>query len=104
MILIDRPLFQAHGRRFAHLISDRTLDELHAFGVDLGLPRRLFHHDHYDVPASWWPKAIELGATEVDPRVLVRRLRASGLRVPPARRQAAASSATPDAHARQNAR
>ena len=50
MILVDRPRWPAHGTRFAHLVSDASLDELHAFADALSLPRRLrFHNDHYDV-------------------------------------------------------
>ena len=49
-ILVDRPRWPAHGTRFAHLVSDTSLDELHAFEAALPLPRRLrFHNDHYDV-------------------------------------------------------
>ena len=88
MILVDRPIWRAHGTRFAHLVSDESLDELHRFTRRLGLPARAFHLDHYDLPAAWWPKAVALGATEVDPRELARRLRTSGLRARPAGRSA----------------
>ncbi len=80
MILVDRPLWPAHGRRFAHLISDESLDELHAFAAALGLPPRAFHRDHYDLPDALWDEAVAAGAEVVDARVLVRRLRSSGLR------------------------
>ncbi|CAN5895452.1 hypothetical protein BH23ACT2_BH23ACT2_09170 [soil metagenome] len=85
MILVDRPIWPAHGRRFAHLVSDVSLDELHDFADGLGLPRRAFHDDHYDLPSDWWDRAVAAGATEVDPRELVRRLRAAGLRRRPRR-------------------
>jgi hypothetical protein len=88
VILVDRPMWSAHGMRFAHLVSDTSLDELHGFAARLGLPARAFHLDHYDLPDPWWPKAVELGATEVDPRELARRLRRSGLRVRPSARRA----------------
>lgn len=90
MIVVDRPLWSAHGRRFAHLVSDRSFEELHTFAEDLGLPRRAFHGDHYDLPEELWERAIALGAVEVDPRELARRLRDSGLRIRPAERRAAA--------------
>lgn len=80
MILVDQPIWPAHGRRFAHLISDTSRDELHAFAADLGLPERAFHRDHYDIPAEWCDRAVELGAQAVDARELVRRLKAAGLR------------------------
>lgn len=86
MILVDAPLWPAHGRRFAHLISDESTAELHAFAEALGLPARAFHRDHYDLPDTWWDDAVAAGATPVDPRELVRRLRESGLRAPRARR------------------
>ena len=80
MILVDRPIWPAHGRKFAHLVSDTSLGELHAFAADLGLPERAFHRDHYDLPDAWWQRAVDQGAEPVDPRELVRRLKASGLR------------------------
>ncbi len=92
MILVDRPIWHAHGRRFAHLVSDESLDELHGFATRLGLPIRAFHLDHYDLPDTWWPMAVELGATEVDPRELTRRLRAAGLRVRPSARRGSVPS------------
>jgi hypothetical protein len=82
VILVDRPIWPAHGRRFAHLVSDESFEELHRFAADLGLPPRAFHRDHYDLPDAWWDVAVEAGAHPVDPRELVRRLRATGLRRP----------------------
>lgn len=80
MILVDRPIWPAHGRRFAHLVSDASHHELHAFAARLGLPPRAFHFDHYDLPDAWWDRAVAAGAQPVDPRELVRRLKAAGLR------------------------
>lgn len=80
MILVDRPIWPAHGRHFAHLVSDASHDELHEFAARLGLPPRAFHRDHYDVPDAWWSRAVAAGAEPVDPRELVRRLKAAGLR------------------------
>jgi hypothetical protein len=80
-ILVDRPRWPAHGTRFAHLVSDTSHDELHAFEAALALPRRLrFHHDHYDVPERWWRVAVDAGAHVVSTHELGRRLRAAGLR------------------------
>ena len=73
-----------HDGRFAHLVSDSSYEELHAFAAGLGLPHRAFHRDHYDLPASWWDDAVAAGALAVDPRHLVRRLRDAGLRRRPA--------------------
>jgi hypothetical protein len=80
VILVDRPIWPAHGRRYAHLASDESHEELHRFAAELGLPRRAFHRDHYDLPDTWWDRAVGAGATPVDPRELVRRLRGAGLR------------------------
>jgi hypothetical protein len=82
-ILVDAAIWAWRGRRFAHLVSDESYDELHAFAARLGLPSRAFHNDHYDIPADCREEAVALGAEPVDPRQLVRRLRASGLRKKP---------------------
>jgi hypothetical protein len=81
-VLVDQAIWPWRGRRWAHLVSDTSYEELHAFAERLGIPRRAFQGDHYDVPEDYRIEAIRLGALEVDARVLVRRLRASGLRRP----------------------
>ncbi len=81
-VLVDQAVWPWRGRRWAHLVSDESYDELHAFADRLGIPRRAFQGDHYDVPADAREQAIALGAEAVDARVLVRRLNASGLRRP----------------------
>jgi hypothetical protein len=81
-ILIDEARWRWRGRRWAHLVSDRSYDELHAFAASLGIPRRAFQGDHYDVPSEIRGQAIALGAHPVDSRELVRRLRSAGLRRP----------------------
>jgi hypothetical protein len=82
VIVIDRPLWRWHGRRWSHLASDHDFGELHRFAGRLGLRREWFQGDHYDLPEDRWDDAIALGATPVDSRELVRRLRAAGLRRP----------------------
>ena len=79
-VLVDQAIWQWRGRRWAHLVSDHSYDELHAFAERLGIPRHVFQGDHYDVPEDYRLEAIRLGAESVDARVLVRRLRAAGLR------------------------
>ena len=79
-ILVDQAIWPWRGHRWAHLVSDESYDELHAFATRLGIPRRAFQGDHYDVPTHLRELAIELGAEAVDARVLVRRLRDAGLR------------------------
>ena len=80
-VLVDDPLWPAHGRLWAHLVSDEDLDELHAFAKAHDVPARAFDLDHYDVPADLVPRLIAGGAQHVDGKELVRRLIASGLRV-----------------------
>ena len=85
VILVDEPIWPWRGRRWCHLVSDESLDELHTFAGRLGIPRHVFQGDHYDLPEDHRPRALELGATEVGSRELVRRLRGAGLRRRPAR-------------------
>ena len=80
-VLVDPPLWPRHGRIWGHLVSDSSLDELHDFARRAGIPERGFDLDHYDVPAEMYARLRELGVEEVGTRELVRRLRASGLRV-----------------------
>lgn len=68
-------------------MSDVSLDELHALAALAEIPPRAFDRDHYDVPEELYPRLTALGAELVDTRELVRRLRASGLRVTAAARR-----------------
>ncbi|UFU03552.1 DUF4031 domain-containing protein [Ruania suaedae] len=85
-ILIDPPLWPAHGTRFSHLVSDHSLAELHAFAAAAGLSERAFDADHYDVPVRLHAELVARGALAVPAGELIRRLRRSGLRVPARRR------------------
>jgi hypothetical protein len=87
-VLIDEPRWWFRGRRWSHLVSDESLDELHAFADLTGVPRRSFQGDHYDVPEEVRDELIVAGAVLVESRELVRRLRAAGLRLSPAERRA----------------
>jgi Protein of unknown function (DUF4031) len=80
-VLVDPAIWPWRDRVWAHLVSDESYDELHAFAEQLGIPRRAFQGDHYDIPAGHRALAIELGATPVSSRELVRRLIDSGLRL-----------------------
>lgn len=79
-ILVDQAIWSWRGREWAHLVSDTSYDELHAFAARLGIRPDAFQGDHYDVPTELRFRAIELGAAAVDARELVKRLRAAGLR------------------------
>lgn len=80
-VLIDAPLWPAHGTLWSHLVSDLSLDELHDFAARAGIARRAFDLDHYDVPEARFAELVALGAVPTDRRELVRRLAAAGLRV-----------------------
>ncbi|WP_281450916.1 DUF4031 domain-containing protein [Paenarthrobacter nitroguajacolicus] len=81
-IYVDPPLWPAHGTVFSHLVSDKSLDELHAFAASAGVPERAFDGDHYDVPERRYDDLVQAGAIPVEARILVRKLIASGLRIP----------------------
>ncbi|HSP39424.1 MAG TPA: DUF4031 domain-containing protein [Frankiaceae bacterium] len=82
---VDDAVWPFRGDWWAHLVSDVSYLELHAFADQLGTPRRGFQGDHYDVPARVREQAVALGAQPVSSRELVRRLRAAGLRCAPTR-------------------
>ena len=85
-ILVDPAVWRWRGRHWAHLVSDHSYEELHAFAALLGVPRRAFQGDHYDVPAELREQALSMGASAVPARELLLRLRAAGLRRPRRRR------------------
>ncbi len=62
------------------MVSDTSLEELHAFSQALGIPRKGFqdnpfrNHPHYDLPLDLREQAIAAGAVEVTGSQLVRRM------------------------------
>ena len=92
-VLVDEARWLWRGRRWCHLVSDESLAELHAFAARLGVPRRAFQGDHYDLDEPRRAQAIELGAEPVPSRELLARLRGAGLRLSPAARRARGRSA-----------
>ena len=82
-VLVDDAIWPWRGRLWAHLVSDTSVDELHAFAERLGIPRRAFQGDHYDVPDEVRDCAIAEGARAVSSREIIRALRAAGLRTRP---------------------
>jgi hypothetical protein len=81
-VLIDTPVWPWRGRRWSHLVSDVSYEELHAFvDTELGIPRRAFQGDHYDVPEELYERAVAAGAEQVSCRELLSRLLAAGLRL-----------------------
>ena len=88
-VLIDEPMWWYRGQRWSHLVSDTDFPELHAFAHRVGIPRRGFQGDHYDVPEEYYVAMVQAGAIPTPSRELVRRIRAAGLRLGPAARRAA---------------
>lgn len=81
-VLVDPPMWPAHGRLWSHVISDTSLEELHAFARRIGIPQRSFEGDHYDLPEERYAEALAAGARPVAGTELARILRDSGLRFP----------------------
>ncbi|MDJ0318419.1 DUF4031 domain-containing protein [Arthrobacter antibioticus] len=81
MIFIDPPYWPAHGTVFSHLISNTSLDELHAFAAANGVTRRAFDLDHYDVAKRRYEGLVAAGAIPVSGKELARTLMDSGLRI-----------------------
>jgi Protein of unknown function (DUF4031) len=73
--------------RWCHMTAG-DFGVLHAFAARLGIPRRFFQGDHYDLPPHVRERAVALGAEEVTTRELV--LRMAGPRGDRARRRARA--------------
>jgi muramoyltetrapeptide carboxypeptidase len=80
VLIVDPPETPGHGRLWAHVASDSSFEELHAFARAFGIPERGFDRDHYDVPAEWYERLLAAGAEPVSSRELVARLTAAGLR------------------------
>lgn len=96
MILVDECHWWFRERKWCHMVSDVSFDELHEMAAALGIPRKGFQGDHYDLPEEYRERAIALGATPVGIRELLTRLRAAGLRLSPARRRAEGTTPPPD--------
>jgi uncharacterized protein DUF4031 len=79
-VLVDDARWVWRGKRWAHLVSDDSYDELHEFARRLGKRRLGFQGDHYDIDEGDRTRALDLGAMATGSRELVRRLRESGLR------------------------
>ncbi|MBM3800480.1 MAG: DUF4031 domain-containing protein [Actinobacteria bacterium] len=93
-LYVDPAAWWFRDRRWCHLVSDLHLDELHEFVSGLGVSRRAFHLDHYDLPDEYRSMAVDLGAQEVTSRQIVSILRTSGLRVVPRVRRGDVQAAT----------
>lgn len=87
-IYVDQCRWSARDHSWCHMVSDTSLDELHRFAEQIGLPRRAFHGDHYDLPQHIRDNAISHGAQEVSSRRIVQILSIAGLRLTPQQRRA----------------
>ncbi len=81
-LLVDPAIWPWRGMLFCHLVSDESLEELHAFARWIGAPTRAFGGDHYDIGELTREIAIEEGARAVTSRELLRALHTCGLRQP----------------------
>lgn len=70
------------------MISDTSLEELHEFARELGIPPRAFHGDHYDLPQHVRDEAVRRGALTVTSREIVRALSRAGIRLTAVERRA----------------
>ena len=82
-VLVDAAIWPWKGRRWAHLISNHSLEELHRFATSIGKLRVSFQGDHYDVHEDDRAAALVAGAHAVASRDIVKALRAAGLRQRP---------------------
>lgn len=58
------PLGQFGRMKMSHMIADKE-DELHAMAATIGVARRWYQGDHYDVAMSARAKAVAAGAKEI---------------------------------------
>lgn len=68
------PMGKFRRMKMSHMIAD-TEAELHAMADRIGLARRWYQGDHYDVCMSVRAKAVAAGAVEITMQELARRAR-----------------------------
>src|SRR5258707_15878978 len=69
-----KPAARRYGTRWCHLVSDTSLDELHAFARRIGLGLTAFSvmpMPHYDVTPPKREQAVKRGATEMEGMQLI---------------------------------
>lgn len=93
-VYADTPRWRRHGTLWGHLISDASLEELHAVAARAGLHPRSFDLDHYDWPEPAAARLDAAGVIRVGNAELTRILLRSGLRIPARRRPALLAART----------
>ena len=74
---VDSPRWRLGRMIMCHMMSD-DLEELHAMAERIGVARRHFQGDHYDICKAKRALAVKHGAVESEPRTMIairRRLR-----------------------------
>lgn len=71
MVYIDSYNAKFGRMTMCHMVAD-TFEELHQMADEIGIARRWFQGDHYDICLSKKAIALKLGAKEVDGRELMR--------------------------------
>ncbi|MCO4095334.1 MAG: DUF4031 domain-containing protein [Acidovorax sp.] len=65
-VYVDECKLAFRGKQWCHMVAD-SLDELHAFALQLGLKPEWFQrktlYPHYDITQSVRAKAVELGVS-----------------------------------------
>ena len=73
-VYVDNEQIAWRGKKWCHLVAD-SLEELHAFALQLGLRRAWFQdhasYPHYDVTISVRERALALGASPGDRRTII---------------------------------
>jgi RimJ/RimL family protein N-acetyltransferase len=87
MLLVDDCTWPHRGRRWCHLVSDTSFEELHDFARSIEMPRVAFQGDHYDLDETRRAAALRAGARPVSGTAIVTALRGAGLRRGPALRR-----------------
>lgn len=68
------PMGEFRGMKMSHMIAD-TEEELHEMAKKIGIARRWYQGDHYDIAMSKRALAIELGAVPITLRELAMKSR-----------------------------
>jgi len=68
--MYKHPMGQFRRMKMSHMIAN-TEAELHAMADAIGIDRKWYQHDHYDVSITMRKAAIKNGAIEISMRQLV---------------------------------